>query len=252
MVSSITGQQSPNILAGLSTPQTTPSGSMASFTDQLAAALEGYLGQSGNGSHLEIDIQTTQSQNSGVRQFIVTVKNPENAATQAAAPANLATVVTGAVFTPATPASAPVNESQASGSVGASSASPGAPLDENARTNLKRAEIDAYWATQPPAVQKLRTISDFGERSAMAGQLADQGYAVDLPIMVWGWDPMKTMLTRKMDGYNWVPSFNQSPVSTPNLALPGQTPYDPDHPPPGAIAVNTDFANGINITDPWA
>ena len=86
----------------------------------------------------------------------------------------------------------------------------------------------------------------------MAGQLADQGYTVDLPIMVWGWDPMKTMLTRKMYGYNWVPSFNQSPVSTPNLALPGQTPYDPDRPPPGSIAVNTDFANGLDITDPWA
>jgi len=112
--------------------------------------------------------------------------------------------------------------------------------------------LDAYWATQPPAVQKLRNVSDFGERSAMAGQLADQGYTVDLPIMVWGWDPMKTMLTRKIDGYNWVPSFNQSPVSTPDLALPGQTPYDPNHPPPGSIAVNTDFANGLDITDPWA
>jgi hypothetical protein len=52
---------------------------MASFTDQLAAALEGYLAQSGNGSHLEIDIQTTQSQNTGVRQFVVTVKDPASA-----------------------------------------------------------------------------------------------------------------------------------------------------------------------------
>ena len=79
MVSSITGSQSSNILAGLSPQQTTPSGSMASFTDQLAAALEGYLAQSGNGSNLQIDIQTTQSQNSGVRQFLVTVKNPDSA-----------------------------------------------------------------------------------------------------------------------------------------------------------------------------
>src|SRR5678815_4452569 len=198
MVSSITGQQSSNILAGLSTSRTTPSGSMASFTDQLAAALEGYLGQSANGSHLEIDIQTTQSQNSGVRQFIVTVKNPENAPAQSAAPASLATSVTGAVFTPASAASAPV------ASAPASAPQAGTPLDENGRTNLKRAMLDAYWATQPPAVQKLRNVSDFGERSAMAGQLADQGYTVDLPIMVWGWDPMKTMLTRKIDGYNWV------------------------------------------------
>ena len=79
MVSSITGQQSSSALAGLSPKPTTPSGSTTSFTDQLAAALEGYLANSSNGSHLEIDIQTTQSQNSGVRQFIVTVKNPESA-----------------------------------------------------------------------------------------------------------------------------------------------------------------------------
>ena len=251
MVSSITGQQSSNILAGLSTPQTSASGSTGSFTDQLAAALEGYLAQSGNGSHLEIDIQTTQSQNSGVRQFIVTVKNPENAPAQSAAPASLATFVTGAVFTPATAASASAASAPVA-SAPASAPQAGTPLDENGRTNLKRAMLDAYWATQPPAVQKLRNVSDFGERSAMAGQLADQGYTVDLPIMVWGWDPMKTMLTRKIDGYNWVPSFNQSPVSTPYLALPGQTPYDPNHPPPGSIAVNTDFANGLDITDPWA
>src|SRR5678815_5286856 len=138
MVSSITGQQSSNILAGLSTSRTTPSGSMASFTDQLAAALEGYLAQSGNGSHLEIDIQTTQSQNSGVRQFIVTVKNPENAPAQSAAPASLATFVTGAVFTPATAASASAASAPVA-SAPASAPQAGTPLDENARTNLKRA-----------------------------------------------------------------------------------------------------------------
>ena len=86
----------------------------------------------------------------------------------------------------------------------------------------------------------------------LAQQLADQGYTVDRAIMVWGWDPMKTMLTRKMYGYNWVPSFNQANVSTPGMAAAGQTPYDPNTCPPGAIAVNTDFANGLNITDPWA
>jgi len=251
MVSSITGQQSSNILAGLSTPQTTPSGSMASFTDQLAAALEGYLGQSGNGSHLEIDIQTAQSQNSGVRQFIVTVKNPESAPAQAAAPASFTTSVTSAVFAPGTAASA-ASPSAPAASAPLSDAPASAPLDENARTNLKRAEIDAYWAAQPPAVQQLRNLSDFSERSTRAQQLADEGYPVDLPIMVWGWDPMKTMLTRQMYGYNWVPSFNQTPVSTPNLTLPGQAPYDANDPPPGSIAVNTDFANGLNVTDPWA
>lgn len=103
-------------------------------------------------------------------------------------------------------------------------------------------EADAYWAAQPDEVRKLRDVSDFGERSNLAQQLADQGYTIDRAIMVWGWDPLKTMQTRKMYGYNWVPSFNQANVSTPGLAVTGQTPYDPNVRPAGAIAVNTDFA----------
>jgi hypothetical protein len=55
-----------------------------------------------------------------------------------------------------------------------------------------------------------------------------------------------------MYGYTWVPSYNQPSVSSPNMALPGETPYDPGNPPPGSVAVNTDFANGLGITDPWA
>ena len=126
-------------------------------------------------------------------------------------------------------------------------------MDESTRSNLVRAEIDAYWAAQPPAVQKLRDVADFGARNALAGELADQGYTIDRAIMVWNWDPMKTMLTRKMYGYTWVPSFNQAtPSAAPGFALPGQTPYDGANPPPNSIAVNTDFANGLNITDPWA
>jgi len=125
-------------------------------------------------------------------------------------------------------------------------------MDDAARAAQSRAEIDAYWAAQPEAVRQLRNVSDFGERSLLAAQLADQGYTIDRAIMVWGWDPLKTMLTRQMYGYTWVPSYNQGPVSTPNLAVTGQTPYDPSVRPAGAIAVNTDFANGLGITDPWA
>jgi hypothetical protein len=233
MVSSITGSQSSNILAGLSPDQTTHSASTASFTDQLAAALEGYLAQSGNGSNLEIDIQATQSQNSGVRQFIVTVKNPVSASGQTAA----AAVSLASSSAQATPAA-----------VTASSTPASAPLDEAAQANLTRAEINAYWDAQPAEVQKLRNISDFGQRSLMAQQLADQGYTIDRQIMVWNWDPVKTMAVRKMYGYNWVPSFNQASVSTPGMAVNGQTPYDATNPPPGAIAVNTDFANGLGNT----
>lgn len=86
----------------------------------------------------------------------------------------------------------------------------------------------------------------------MAQQLADQGFTIDKAIMVWGWDPVKTMLTRQAYGYTWAPSWNQGNVATPGLALPGQTAYDPNSPPPGSIAVNTDFAKGAKITDPWS
>ena len=246
MVSSITGSQSSSLVAGLPPQQTTPSGTTASFTDQLVAALEGYLGQSGNGSNLEIDIQTTQSQNSGERQFIVTVKNPDSTPAQAGTAASTASPVVPATASGSAPA-APVQASAAPASSSSSAA-----LDDATRTAQTHAEIDAYWAAQPPAVQQLRTVSDFGERSALAQQLSDQGYSVDRAIMVWGWDPMKTMLTRKMYGYSWVPSYNQASVSTPGMAVTGQTPYDAGSPPPGSIAVNTNFANGLGITNPWA
>ena len=237
MLSSINGSQSSNLLAGISPQGTTLSGSTASFTDQLAAALEGYLAQSSNSSNLEIDIQATQSQNSGVRQFIVTVKSPDSASGQPAADAS-APIASGQ----SSPAqAAPATSNQAS-------APPSAPLDEAAQADLTRAEINAYWAAQPPAVQQLRNISDFGERSLAAQQLADQGYTIDRQIMVWNWDPMKTMAVRKMYGYDWVPSFNQASVSTPGMAANGQTPYDASNPPPGSIAVNTDFANGLGKT----
>jgi len=112
------------------------------------------------------------------------------------------------------------------------------------------AEIDAYWAAQPPAVQQLRNVADFGARNFLAQQLSDQGYSIDRAVMVWGWDPMQTMLTRKMYGYTWVPSYNQPSLSAaPGFALPGETPYDAGNPPPGSIAVNTDFANSLNLGD---
>ena len=231
MLNSITGSPAPNLFAAPSTRQVTSSGSTASFTDQLAATLEGFLNQSANGSHLEIDIQTTQSQDSGVRQFLVTVKDPASA--------------TGSIQMPAQASSVPANAPAAN-----STTEPTPP--ENANPNPV-AEVDAYWAAQPEEVRALRNIPELGQRSVLAQDLADKGYSIDRAIMVWGWDPMKTMTVRKMYGYTWVPSYNQPmPFAPPGLALTGQTPYDGANPPPGSIAVNTDFAKGLGITDPWA
>ena len=200
MVSSITGTQSSDTLAGIYSQPTTPSGSTSSFTDQLAAALEGYLAQSGKNSNLEIDIQTTQSQDSGGSQFLVTVKNPDSATADVRWGNHLLRFphkrsYTSGSYTGCFHAGCGFAERIAGGE------NPGQP---------QMAEIDAYWAAQPPAVQQLRNVSDFGARSAMAQHLADQGYTIDRAIMVWGWDPLKTMATRQMYGYTWVPSYNQA------------------------------------------
>jgi hypothetical protein len=105
---------------------------------------------------------------------------------------------------------------------------------------------------QPPAVQALRNITDEDARLATAQQLSKQGYSIDVPIMVWKWDPLITMRLRQNAGYTWVPSGDQAPLPTcPNCSLPGLPAYDPGKPPPGAILVSTDFAKGLESTAPW-
>jgi len=97
---------------------------------------------------------------------------------------------------------------------------------------------DAYWAKQPAAVQQLRNVDDPTARSNMAAQLASEGYSVDVPVMVWGWDPAKATQLRQDFGYTWVPSAFQQPVeSAPGISTPGIQPYDPAHPPVGSIVV---------------
>ena len=112
---------------------------------------------------------------------------------------------------------------------------------------------DAYWASQPAAVQALRYAPD-DQKGAMAQQLASEGYAIDVPIMVWGWDPLATMIQRQEEGYTWVPSALQQSVQVaPGVSMPGETSYNPNQRPAGSIEVSTAFANGTNIAaDPIA
>jgi hypothetical protein len=109
-----------------------------------------------------------------------------------------------------------------------------APLD------AQQAFDDAYWASQPPAVQALQTIQNPEQRTALATQLASEGYSIDVPIMVWGWDPSITMAMRQADGYTWVPSALQNPVEdAPGLATMGTfAAYSANNPPAGSIAVS--------------
>src|SRR5689334_716345 len=95
---------------------------------------------------------------------------------------------------------------------------------------------DAYWAKQPAPVQQLREIDDPDQRKALATQLAAQGYSIDVPIMVWGFDAGKTMALRQQYGYAWVPSALQQPIElAPGLNFPNMPSYDPSNPPPGSI-----------------
>ena len=113
-------------------------------------------------------------------------------------------------------------------------------------------EYDAYWATQPPEVQVLRDIKSEADRTLKAQELAGQGFAIDVPIMVWQWDPLMTMRAREAAGYTWVPSANNAPVELgPGIDFPGLDPYDPNNPPAGAIKVSTDWAKGLEETSIW-
>ena len=106
---------------------------------------------------------------------------------------------------------------------------------------------DAYWADQPAAVQALRNMPE-GDRQNAAMKLAQDGNTIDVPIMVWGWDPLTTMVERQNYGYTWVPSALGSPVLVPpGLSFPGEPSYDAANPPAGSIKVTTDFAAGTNM-----
>jgi hypothetical protein len=97
---------------------------------------------------------------------------------------------------------------------------------------------DAYWAAQPAAVQQLRGIQSMDERQALGEQLANEGYSIDVPIMIWGWDAGKVTAARESYGYTWVPSALQQPLAAaPGITGGGITPYDPTNPPSGSIQV---------------
>jgi len=96
---------------------------------------------------------------------------------------------------------------------------------------------EAYWASQPAAVQQLQNIQNPAERAQVATQLAQEGYSIDVPIMVWGWDPATTTAARESMGYTWVPSAGQQPVGVaPGVTFAG-TAYNPSAPPAGSITV---------------
>ena len=97
----------------------------------------------------------------------------------------------------------------------------------------------AYWAAQSPAIRAAAKIADFAQRGQAMEALAQSGASIDRALHVWLWDPYQTMLIRWSIGYTWVPNILQSSISPPpGFALPGQAPYDPNHPPAASILVH--------------
>lgn len=123
-------------------------------------------------------------------------------------------------------------------SAAASSATTSSSANSSATTDPTQSFDDAYWAKQPSAVQALRYMQPEG-RAAAARNLASEGYTIDVPIMVWGWDPQIATQIRQAAGYTWVPSGLQNPIeSMPGIApLSGLTAYNPNQPPAGSILV---------------
>jgi hypothetical protein len=230
----------------------TPSLGAADFAQQLMTAIEGLLQKSGNGSQLEIDITPSKGQNSASSQLTVTVKGITTPTSTTPPTTPAATPST----TQATPVTLMSSVTPTSTSKAASSSTPAAASTPALASAVDSSDVSnmtpdqAYWASQPAAVQALQTMSP-DQRYYAAQQLATEGYTIDVPIMVDGLDPLATMMQRQADGYTWVPSALQANIPVgPGIMWPGPA-YDPNNPPAGSIMVTTAFAAGTNMQDPW-
>jgi hypothetical protein len=170
-------------------------------------------------------------------------------ATTAGTTSTTASATTGAAavtpFSAASTAANAVSATPAASSTAATTTetTPSAPSATSAAEASSSVESDesydnAYWASQPSAVQALRNIDDYSQRSELAAKLSAEGYDIDVPIMVYGWDPAKITAARESYGYTWVPSAAQTPVEqAPGISTPGGTAYNANNPPAGSIAV---------------
>jgi hypothetical protein len=184
-----------------------------SFADQLSRAFAETLSKFGiDPNSVKLTVEDTSGQTNVTRQNSVTVSNRSVAAS--AGPGFNALIPEATNAAAATPAPAP------------------------AATSTARSANEAYWSKQPSPVQQLRHIDDYGQRAMLAAQLAAEGYPIDVPVMVWGWDASKITQLRQGFGYTWIPSAMQPQVSAaPGISGGAISPYDPAHPPEGSIRV---------------
>jgi hypothetical protein len=68
---------------------------------------------------------------------------------------------------------------------------------------------EMYWTAQPPPVRELRNMQWGADRTVVALDLAQKGYAIDVMIGVYGFEPWGTMSGRTLEGYKWAPALLQ-------------------------------------------
>ena len=102
--------------------------------------------------------------------------------------------------------------------------------------NTVQAFDSAYWKSQPPTVQALASLDPTtSARYNQAMVLAGQGIFIDVPIMVWGWDPYITMYMRQMDGYTTYPDALNAMTRNVDLNPADYPPYPVPPPPVGEL-----------------
>lgn len=215
------------------TPQSgsTSNASSDSFENALTAAVNQTLQQYGvNPNSVNISIAPSTAEASSPSANAAT--NTSNTTPASSTNSSAAPVTS----SPASIVSTPASVNSPAGTTAAPTTT--TPSDTETTEDSTQAFDQAYWASQPAAVQALQNISDPDQRTEMATQLANEGYTIDVPIMVWGWDPAEVTSLRESYGYTWVPSALQNPVElAPGLSNPGMQAYDPNNPPSGSIAV---------------
>ena len=101
---------------------------------------------------------------------------------------------------------------------------------------------ELYWAAQPTLVRALRNMDAGGARTQSALDLAKQGYAVDVMIGVYGFEPWGTMSSRQLQGFAWAPALLQDYALVQYPIMPWE--IGPNTPMPnGAIKTSLDPAD---------
>ena len=225
------GSASPSLPAPANSKKASPVSSQ-SFASQLSTAAAKAAGSP------KVTQPVKPSQTTAARQVSATTKTVSApAAATSSTPTGFNALV--AEIIASTPASTPAKAAASVGSAMAKAAvGAGAAVPSTQPYYGADASDDAYWAKKPAVLQQLRNMPDYDQRMQVAGQLISQGYAVDVPVMVWGWDAGKTTALRQGFGYTWVPTGLQASVTAaPGITGGGITPYDPKNPPTGSIPV---------------